>query len=266
MKHFQHKNLEAIQKRFEEATGVVLSGNEAPACGRTARMRLRHPLRVCLIAILVLALAGAASVGASKLVRREYGGQFDDEPHFVVGATEDDGSSISGNLYSLSFAFPADPTAPREIEDFYLPQVSENYEMLECLIWGYDRMCVSFFAMWNVPDFNKSGIIYRQESIASEYCQPETFVIKTSIMSNSQPEWIETTFGGAAGYYLPEADIGTERKLFCWSDGSYVYSLQVPYFFTDEQMHELVGSFRRVEDIRPYLTVTSEERIEDLLG
>ncbi|MBQ3215556.1 MAG: hypothetical protein IJB11_05495, partial [Oscillospiraceae bacterium] len=68
------------------------------------------------------------------------------------------------------------------------------------------------------------------------------------------------------GYLVEEPTLGNnygERK-FYWSDGDYLFCLQVPCDFTDAQLEEMVTSVQLVEDIKPYLSTMTEQEIKDI--
>ncbi len=263
-RRLKRKNLEMIRKKIEDKIGVSLGGASTEVRSTMTVIWLR-PVRVGLIVTLMLALIGAAVVTASRRTQPEYGYTIEDS-HFAVGETGEGGSCISGINYLISITLPANPMAPSGIEDFYLPQITDRYEMSFCYLYGFDGLANTLYTNHNVPDFGKSGIIYKQISITDDYCSPEAFVFKTYVMADETPEQITLTLGDVTGILLSKPDAITGRKTFCWSNGDYAYSLEVPYFFTEEQLKEIVSSVQLVEDIRPYLADMPEERIEELLG
>jgi len=220
---------------------------------------LRFPLAAALIA----GLLGVTAL-AAELFR--YEPQISD-PVEVVTPTRD-GVSHSGQKHNVSFRLPLNEDAPELIEQYYFPDVPEMYEQS----FGYayaglnlDRlMKLDFF--WDVPNDQKKGIRFSQESVATLKDSEIHTVLITP--PGTKPELIEVTLGGVDGLLLADHPMPgkADYQYFYWSDGNYVFSMWFPLDFTEEQMGEMIASVREVEDIRPYLISETEEDIKKTFG
>ncbi len=259
MKTFRKQNLEAIQARFEERTGVILT---EPTSRETAqRIWMRKPLTLVAVVALSVLLLGTAAVAASVV---KIGGWIEDT-HEVFLETDENGNSEKGQVYEVTLTMPIGADAPKEVETFYLPQIPDAYPLSFGYLYdGCDNgpIGVTTFA-WGVPNGEKQGILFYQYSLAGLEDAP---VVKHNVFGQSAPVITETVYGGAEGILLPEPDGEWGHKYFYWSDGDYVFLLRVPYEFTDEQLDAFVASVAAVEDVRPYLVSMTDEEIKESLN
>jgi hypothetical protein len=70
-----------------------------------------------------------------------------------------------------------------------------------------------------------------------------------------QPITEMRTYGNIEGYYAQQNPVAElpGKKLFFWSDGSYLYRLELPYHYTDTQIADIIASVAPVSDINTYL-------------
>ncbi len=258
---FQRKNLKAIQNRFEEKTGISLS-ESALLVERKPAVR-RKPLLVAAVLMLIAAsLTGIAAIAGNQ--KEKSPPVWGDE---VVGVTDENGFSVSGNHYTFHLNIALEQDAPTEVEDFYLPQVPAIYpQFMGRLYDGRDHgpIGVTTFA-WETEG-DRSGIMFYQYSdLYDDHIRDGMISVPMGILTDgAEPTITETTYGDVKGFLIPEPLYN--NTYFVWGDGQYAYTLCVPHDFTDEQLHELVGSVRRVEDIRPYLISMTEEEIDASLN
>lgn len=262
MRMFQDKNLKAIQNRFEEKTGVSLSESTVSVVRRP--MVRRKPLLVAAALVLIVAsLTGIAAIAGNR--KEKSPPVWGDE---VVGETDENGFSVSGNHYSFHLNIALEPDAPAEVEDFYLPQVPAIYPQFMGKLYdrrGHGPIDLTTFA-WETEG-DRSGIImfYQYSDLYNDNIRDGMISVPMGILTDgAEPTMTETTYGGMKGILIPEPL--QNNTYFVWGDGQYAYTLCVPHDFTDEQLHELVGSVRRVEDIRPYLISMTEEEIDASLN
>lgn len=261
MRTFQNKNLRAIQNRFEEKTGITLS--ESIVLAERKPVVRRKPLLVA--AVLVLILASLMGIAAIAGKRKEKSPPVWGDA--VVGETDENGFSVSGNQYTFYLDITLEQDAPAEVEDFYLPQIPASYpQFMGVLHDGLDHgpIGVTTFA-WETEG-DRSGIMFYQYSdLYDDNIRDGMISVPMGILTDGgEPAMIETTYGGMKGILIPEPM--HDNTYFVWGDGQYAYTLCVPHDFTDEQLHDLVSSVRRVEDIRPYLISMTEEEIEAAFG
>jgi hypothetical protein len=253
---FQHKNLKAIQNRFEEKTGISLSESTL-LVERKPAVR-RKPLLVAAALVLIVAsLTGVAAIAGNR--KEKSPPVWGDE---VVGETDENGFSVSGNLYTFYVNIPLEQGAPATVEEFYLPQVPEGYSQFYGALHG--GLHTPYF-VWKTQEDKTIAFEQVADLDYGEDNIPDGMVnYPVSILSDSgEPFMTKATYGGMEGTFIPDSMKG--RNYFFWSDGRYAYQLYVSDGFTDEELHELVCSVGRVEDIRPYLISMTEEEIEAAL-
>lgn len=260
MKSWDQKHLANIQSLFEEKTNATLPESTMAADARPVMRRKPRLIAAVLVLILASLMGVAAIAGNRKEPSSSHPLPWGDE---VFGATDENGFSVSGNLYTFYVDLPLDDNAPLEIEEHYLPQVPEGYSVFFGVLHGRDRIPS---IGWKTQD--DKSITFEQivDVTYSDDGIPDRAVrYPVSILTDGEePTVTKVTYGGREGFFIPEPKEG--RSYFFWSDGRYAYRLEVPIDFTDEQLHELVSSVSRVEDIRPYLIDMTEEKIEEVLG
>lgn len=256
MRMFQHKNLKAIQNRFEEKTGVSLSESTV-LVERKPAVRRRPLLAVAVFVLIAASLTGVAAIA---------GNQKEKSPpawgDAVVGETDENGFSVSGNLYTFYVNFPLEQGAPATVEEFYLPQVPEGYSQFFGVLHG--GLPTPYF-VWKTQEDKTITFEQVADLDYGEDTIPDGMVnYPVSIITDSgEPFMTKATYGGMEGTFIPDSMKG--RNYFFWSDGRYAYQLCVSDGFTDKELHELVRSVSRVENIRPYLISMTAEEIEAAL-
>ena len=232
---------------------------------RTAETRKhlypRKILRFGLAAVLIAGLLGVTALAVEHFRPfRGYEPQISD-PVEVVTPTQD-GESQSAQKHNISFRLPLNEDAPELIEQYYFPDVPAMYE--QSFGYAYDLMKLDFF--WDIPNGQKKGIRFSQDSVATlEDSEIHTVLITPP---GIKPELIEVTLGGVDGLLLADHPMPSKAdyQYFYWSDGNYVFSMWFPLDFTEEQMGEMIASVREVEDIRPYLISMEEQDIAETFG
>ena len=220
------------------------------------RLQTRRMLRLGIAAALAISLLGTVALAVQHF---RYELQISD-PVEVVSPTLN-GVSQSGTMRHISFRLPLNEDAPDLIERYYFPDLPEMYEQS----FGYayaglnrDKLGLLHFR-WAVPGGKSWGLEFRQEN------KPENGEIHLNL---SEPTLKETTLGGVEGMLIVETEVSwmTNYQRFYWSDGNYVFSINFPLDFTEEQMGEMIASVREVEDIRPYLISMAEKDINETFG
>lgn len=269
MKKFHRQHYKKIQKIFEEKTGVLLTPEQASESRTSAWVAAPQwkPLRVAVLVLVIASLMGIAAFAVSVAKRegnRKYEAKIEGSYDAAI-ATDEWGNSETGRVYELSLSLPISANAPEMIEDYYLLQIPECYPLSDGNAYGpinYEGIG-KIQVWWDVPDRAKMGITFSQESVSGMEYYP---FVKHNVFAKSEPVIIEAVYGGFKGFLFSEVD-GTDfpRKWFYWSDGEYVFKLQVPYDFTDEQMNAILGSLHKVttEELRPYLVSMTNEEFEE---
>lgn len=230
-------------------------------------MHPRKIIRFGLAAVLIAGLLGGTALAVQYFRPfRGYEPQISD-PVEVVTPTRN-GVSHSGQKHNVSFRLPLNEDAPELIEQYYFPDVPAMYEQSFGMAYdGLNRdrlMKLDFF--WDVPNGQKKGIRFSQESAATlEDSKIHTVLITPPGIN---PELIEVTLGGVDGLLIADHPMPekADYQYFYWSDGNYVFSMWFPLDFTEEQMGEMIASVKEVDDIRPYLISMEEKDIEETFG
>lgn len=226
----------------------------------------RGMARAVLIAAIVLALA--ATVFAAAEIRNQNRDpnrdavkagsvETDDEVWFTPTNTA--GNSYERRMHEIYLDVEMYPDAPQSVDVFYLPQVPEDHGQIHGYLYR-DRMSVSY--SWKAP----GEFIDFAQTAGANYDPSEVIdVIWTK--QGVEPEVELTEIAGMKGYLVREepTEDSSGRRTFHWSDGNYLFRLQVPYEYTDAQLEKMVSGVQPVEDVRPYLIgMTAEEKEEAL--
>ena len=151
--------------------------------------------------------------------------------------------------------------APTTIETAYFPTAMENYGesiTVEQKEWAISFYCMSREASAeNYVDFHQSAYLdYTRtgdkfilgQFHAKPGCTPQ--VRKITFEDTVILDVIQDTIGKkkeSDAYYLPH------RTVF-WSDGYYLFFMNLPVSWSDDQIKEMVSSLAPVEDISQYPT------------
>lgn len=195
------------------------------------------------------------------------------EPTEVYTPSDANGNSQKGAIYELSFRLPLMETAPELIEEYYFPSVPQKYPQsfgyayagLEC----ENLSGITFF--WDVPNGAKSGIRFTQESRFG--LEKDGYLIENELhtvahsTADAAPMTQEMTLGGVEGLLITEPEgVSGPRQYFYWSDGDYVFHMWFPLNFAQEEMAQIIGSVKQVEDIRPQLISMTDEALKQTFG
>ena len=234
-------------------------------------LKSHKSLRFCLAAALIIGLLGITALAAEQLFR-PFNGY---EPHYdppgdVVTPTRN-GVSHAAKKHDITFRLPLNENAPELIERYYFPQMPEIYEHNFGMAYAgrnLDRLLGIDFG-WHVSGGAKYGIWFEQES-AGNFQGNEIHTVLYST-PDTEPTVKETVLGGVEGLLLTEPKALKQTNLvprqhFYWSDGNYVFHAYFPIDFTEDQMGEIIGSVKEVEDIRPYLISMDEKDIKETFG
>lgn len=239
---------------------------------KTSKCTWCRVLRYAAAACLVIALLTTAVLATTSWIFDGHHTQLSG-PTEVYSPSDANGNSRQGANYELSFRLPLQETAPQLLETYYFPSVPSKYPQsfgyayagLEC-----ETLCdITFF--WDVPNGAKSGIRFTQESrIGLERdgrLNGNELKIVVSSTAEAQPLTQELTLGGVQGLLITETEgVSVARQYFYWSDGAYVFHMWFPLEMTQEEMSQIIGSVRQVEDIRPQLISMTGEEIRKTFG
>lgn len=235
------------EKLFEAIGGLddaMLAETEAVdrrSAGRTLR-------RTVLVAALVAGMA--ISAGAAPLIRNALrGGEVEkDERPWFSATNPSNGASYESRSYEITLDVDIDENAPNQIETFYLPQMLEDAPQRSGNLYNGSLAQYGWYS-----DEMDQGFFFSQQAGGS--IRKEDLTYSVHVAPDDQPKTELRMFGGVEGYYVAAKPIGEGEgeRWFFWSDGDYLFYLEVPYEYTDIQLEEIVASVKQIDDIMPYL-------------
>ena len=220
---------------------------------RKERRNARRILRGVLVAACLLALIAATIIAAPKLYKNR-GHVVTDEGLWAT-PTDADGNSDVMHQHKVYLDFDLRQEAPKRITRFYLPQIPEDYVQYHGYLYK-DNMLVQY--RWKAPDSYENDIAFYQEAGGSVDLTECVDVVWTE--PEKKPETNFSTLGSIDGYLIDSAPVGelSGHRVFYWTDGDYLFRLEAPYSYTDEQLSALVESVQELSHVRPYLIGMTE--------
>lgn len=217
--------------------------------------------KVVLVAAIIAGLA--VSAGAAPLIRNALlGGKMEtDDTSWFTPTNPVDGSSHEIRQFEITLDVDMDKDAPKEIETFYVPRIPENVPQYLGRIYGNNSAQYG----WYSKDSDQ-GFFFCQQAGGS--IRKEDLDYHMYAVPGDQPMAELRTFAGIEGYLVAAKPVGDEDgdRVFFWSDGDYLFRLEVPYEYTDAQLEEVIASVKPEEDIVRYLRDMTDQEIEDYFG
>lgn len=237
---------EALFEAIGDLDTAMIAETEKISEGKGRRMGLR----VILVAAIMAGLALTA--GAAPLIRNALkDGSIDSNPIAAFTPTNPvNGSSYEIRTHDIRVEIELDETAPEFIETYYLPQIPQGYVQYHGALYNQNSL---LHCVWKAEDDYDHDITYWQTARWSY--DPDEIVAVIDTAPGEKPVAEMRTYADIEGYYAeqkPVAELPGSR-LFFWSDGSYLYRLELPYDYTDTQIEEMITSLSQVTDIAPYL-------------
>lgn len=206
--------------------------------------------RVALIAAVVAGLAVTAA--AAPLIRNALRGaqmKTDDSAWFTpTNASTGESQQVQSHDITLEVEF--NENAPGSIMTYYItPEIPPEFRQYHGHIYK-GAMCAQYG--WITE--NKDKMIFF-EQWAGNAVEPGDLVVNVYTNPGEVPQNGLKTIGGIQGYLVEQPTVGDDpgRRIFCWSDGDYLFRLEVPGDYTDAQLESMVAAVHPVEDITPYL-------------
>lgn len=216
----------------------------------TGRKGRRLGVRVVLVAALLAGL-GVSAV-ATPLIRNALkNGSLETNSLAAYTPTNpDNGHSYEIRTHEIRVEIALDETAPEYIETFYIPKIPEGYpqhygglynqgSLLHC-VWSMEGSCDQDITFWQTARYSYD---------------PDEIVAIISTPPGDQPLAEMRTYADREGYYVQQKPVAElpGKHIFFWSDGSYLYRLELPCEYTDPQIEEIIASVATVSDINAYL-------------
>ncbi len=147
------------------------------------------------------------------------------------------------------------PDAPEDVLIHYLPEIPEGYKQTlgyksdieRTYLWATNEEGSNFMHPDEIQFMQWPGKVWEQKDTGNG-----TWACWIDIPEGEKPRFSMTELGGMLGF-LVESDYGYGCRIFFWSNGDYVFKLEVPDEFTDAQLAQLIESVHIVEDITPYI-------------
>lgn len=251
--------------RCDTPSGVIhLEGNDME--DKAKKRPCSRILRNVLVAAVVIAMLAVTAV-AAPAVYEGITGAWHTEEWVFYSPTDAYGNSPVHKLQYYDINIQVDQDAPEEIETYYLPQMSEEYELFFGNLYGgiEVRRRMRMHCAWS-----------DEEAINSvAFCQTSKYSLDRSKESvplyGDASEVYQTELGGVEGLLIltPEAT-GDFQKYFFWTDGEYLFEMRFAWHITEEEMDRIISSVHVVEDIRPYMISSESEEekavLEELLN
>jgi hypothetical protein len=255
MKNIRKNNVERIKKLFESRTGTPLAEDNTSFVGDSAVLRKPLPILVVIVVTALIVSVAAFAGGMPGKQRRMAWGEK------VEFATDENGLSGSGKLYTFDLSFSLDRDAPSEVVGFYVPHLSNEYQLDMGMIYdGLDNGPIGLTSFHFKSLNGEKGITFSQYAdLYDDGIRDNKISVYMGITTEGEePTVTETVYGGMMGY-LVSGSMDNETY-FVWCDGNYVYELMI--YTSTTVLDELVESVKCVENIRPYLVSMTDEDIE----
>lgn len=252
------------QEKLFEAIGQLEDSLLAGAEDMGRRHR-RMGWKVMLVAAVVAGLAVTAA--ASPVIRNALlGGKVESDDTLWLTPTDPvDGSSFEVAEHYITLEVELDADAPKTVETFHLPKIPEGMEQLAGHILGDPIRSVTQF--WWISKGTGEDIHFMQKAGGS--IRKEDLQESVSTLYGTVPKAQMRTFAGVEGYLIDVKPVGdglNGDRIFFWSDGQYLFRLEMPYEYSDAQLEVMVASVQPVEDITPYLVTMGQQELEAALG
>lgn len=247
------------KKLFQEtfsavhASKAVVSEVLEMATERKTNDSGRSSLRVILIAAVMVMLVATTVFAASVIRNALVGGSLESEG---MSFTLMDAGNEKLNRYEVWLDVDMNEDAPESIETYYMPQLDDRYKQY----FGYVYQHSAVVYMWTCGEAcwenevrfyqTAGGAFDPNEEIAWVYTLPEEL-----------PEAKMIELNGIQGYLVGNS-FGYGSKSFFWSDGDYLFQLNVPDEYTNDDIAKLLQSIVTVENIEPYCISMTEEEYE----
>lgn len=237
------------------AIGELEDAVLAEAEGTVGKCSRQIGLKVALIAAVVAGLAITA-VAAPQIYNALKDAKVETDDTVWISATNPaDGSSYEMKNHKVTLEVEFRQDAPRSIESYYM--VSGIPNAFDQFMGHIMKNGISTQFGWIVDGTDRDICFYQW---AGGSITPENLEFELTTAPDVVPMHGIKTFAGIQGYLVEVPSLGDNygEREFYWSDGLYLFCLQVPCDYTDAQLESMLISVQSVEDITPYLVSVTE--------
>lgn len=207
--------------------------------------------KVALVAAVVAGLAITA-VAAPVIRNALLGGKTEtDETQWFTPTNPQNGSCYEVREHRITLDVDMDAEAPKTIETFYVPRISEGYKQQ----YGYFGKNYWTQFGWMAEEGSLSFYQTAGGMVRSEHLRASVFAVP-----GDTPKTELRTFSDVQGFLIEQKPLEEHGGawIFYWSDGEYLFRLDMPYGYTDAQIEQTVAGIHVVEDVTPYLISVGE--------
>lgn len=258
--------------------------------------RAMRPLGKLLLAAAIIAVLVGGAFAAPAIWNALTGVNAVQAGKAAVILNEDSVSARSGYL-EITPQITANPDAPEQIETYYVPANAADWtpEQLYYSTEEAPTFIRDFCGGWTLPDGN--WLILRQCTLGSyspdavfdtvnlgfddqytveqrdyDSMNVQCIVVPPSQAAQDMAQTDEANhlynvirvdrsncfFGGEAGVDLQKLTDSGRKKLY-WSDGDYLFTLEVSYAMSDEMLADILNSLTPVQDVAPYVSLAKAD-------
>ena len=212
----------------------------------------RHLGIIAALVALMLTACAPAAIRAFNAIKGTSLSQTDEIYEFY---------ELESSVYEIWVDIDIAQDAPTTIETAYLPIAMENYG--ESITVEQKEWSVSFYCMSRETSAEEYVDFHQSAYPAHTRNEEKILLGKFYASPGNTPQIREITFEDtvvldiiqeshahkreSGAYYLPH------RTVF-WSDGYYLFFMNLPTSWNDDQIKEMISSLTPVEDISQYLT------------
>ena len=212
------------------------------------------------LAAVVAALLATTVLATPSAFNALRGGRVDTDGSIVVDPTGAD-EEVPWNSYDVYVDVDMNPNAPKSIETYYMLTLDSGYVPYEGVVYKDEA---STYFSWTNGEKNFEDWVHFRQYAGGNY-DPKKSYASVTTEPGVTPETKLVELAGIQGYLVEGLDRNGHRSFF-WSDGDYLFKLEVPDEYTDEDIAKVLESIVEVEDILPYCISMTEEDREVVFG
>ena len=242
-------------EKLFEAIGELDDAMLAEAEGMKGKCSHRIGCKVALVAAVVAGLAITAMAAPGIYSALKGGTAKTDDIVWMSATNPANGSSYEMKNHKITLEVDFQENAPKSIATYYIASdIPDEFTQYMGHIMK-DEMCTQFG--WIVEGTDRDICFYQW---AGGSVTSETLVVEVSTAPNVPPKHGIKMIAGIQGYLVEVPSMGDNygEREFYWSDGVYLFCLQVPCEYSDAQLEAMVAAVQAAEDISPYLIPVTE--------